>query len=168
MKQYSTVPARTQGWGRKKAEGDRFDFFGFLYKREETWYHMHRKVWRLFEVVDFVPTTRRWYGQGGPERCGRRGRPPESLRISFRNKATSSKTGSARPPVFASVQLRNPPKTVKSPRQLFLANFSRIRYNIPASGGGGGCPPAVIRSSASVYGAAMDLPSECDNLCLTI
>ena len=35
-------------------------------------------------------------------------------------------------------------------RRLFLANSPRIRYNIPASGRGRGCPLFVFRSSASL------------------
>ena len=47
-----------------------------LYKSQSYWYDDVRKVW-CFEVVDFVPTTRRWYGQGRPERCRRGVRLPE-------------------------------------------------------------------------------------------
>lgn len=216
---------------------------------------MHRKVWGLFEVVEFVPTTRRWYGQGKPERCGRGGRPPKSLCISFhygRRQTGFTKTGGKSPPVFAfkektmsgqsaafhcrarptgCMRIRrtycaaggsccravadagpyrrgfilfvpssspshrhmkalcrerrprrsasdachrgrfslttfshgkrktclpspSPPPPPANPRvfcrRLFLANSPRIRYNIPASGRGRGCPLFVFRSSASL------------------
>lgn len=35
---------------------------------------------RLFEVVKFVATTRRWYRQGKPERCRRKPRLPNNQR----------------------------------------------------------------------------------------
>ena len=48
----------------------------------------------------------------------------------------------------------SPPPPPANPRvfcrRLFLANSPRIRYNIPASGRGRGCPLFVFRSSASL------------------
>nr|DAQ74953.1 MAG TPA: hypothetical protein [Caudoviricetes sp.] len=41
---------------------------------------MHR-IRKVFEVVNFVAATRRWYRQGKPERCRRTPRLPNTVLI---------------------------------------------------------------------------------------
>ena len=100
---------------------------------------MHRKI-RGFEVVDFVPTTRRWYRQGKPERCRRMVRLPKTRTLEpslwrLRFILTTNRSGWWFFYAYSKGTLKNFIPMIKRPKgRFFHTNFAVAGAKTPTAG----------------------------------